>query len=368
MIITRYLVWETIKNQLIILFILLFIFFFQKLIKTLSSLEGGEIAINTILTILGLGMPKMAQLILPLSLFLSILITFGRLCTDSEITVMQACGLGHSSLIKSAMILIAFTTLVSILNNGWIEPWSTNYENGILQKIRSNPGSAMLWPKKFQKLENGQVTLFIEERTGNQLKNIFLAKLRKKDNTLPYVIIAKNGKISEYNHNSSITTLTQGTCFQGHPVLHNFRITSFKNYQLILTHDQSVTKKYNVDQINLNTLWMTSSSSPVRRSELHWRLTLIFSVLVMGLMAVPLGIANPQKSRIPSILIAIFLYLIFFLLQSLMHSASNQNRMNPALSMWIINFSYLTVSILSNTWNTLLVRRLRAWLFHQGDL
>ncbi|VFP88719.1 LPS export ABC transporter permease LptF [Candidatus Erwinia haradaeae] len=368
MIIIRYLLWETIKNQLIILLILLLIFFFQKLVRTLSSVVGGEIPINIVLTVLGLGIPKLAQLILPLSLFLSILITLGRLCTDSEITVMQACGLGHDILIKAAMILITLTMIIAILNNGWIVPWSTDYANTILENARSNPSAINLSTKKFQSFENGHTILFIEEKTENHLQNIFLAKLRKKDNTIPYIIIAKDGQISTRNNNSSITNLSNGTYFEGTPILHDFRITHFKNYQLILTHYKTVIKKNNIDQINLHTLWTTRSTSSVNKSELHWRLTLVFSVLVMGLMAVPLSIANPRQNRIKSILTAIFFYLIFFLLQSFMHSAGNQNRINPALSMWVINFSYFIVSILFNTWDTLLIRRCRSWFFHTGEL
>ena len=54
--------------------------------------------------LLALGVPKMAQLILPLSLFLGLLMTLGRLYTESEITVMHACGLGKRTLIIAAMI------------------------------------------------------------------------------------------------------------------------------------------------------------------------------------------------------------------------------------------------------------------------
>ena len=51
----------------------------------------------------------MAQLILPLSLFLGLLMTLGKLYTESEITVMHACGLSKAVLVKAAMILALFT-------------------------------------------------------------------------------------------------------------------------------------------------------------------------------------------------------------------------------------------------------------------
>lgn len=95
-IIIRYLVRETLKSQLAILFILLLIFFCQKLVRILGAAVDGDIPANLVLSLLGLGVPEMAQLILPLSLFLGLLMTLGKLYTESEITVMHACGLSKS--------------------------------------------------------------------------------------------------------------------------------------------------------------------------------------------------------------------------------------------------------------------------------
>ena len=116
MIIIRYLVRETLKSQLAILFILLLIFFCQKLVRILGAAVDGDIPTNLVLSLLGLGIPEMAQLILPLSLFLGLLMTLGKLYTESEITVMHACGLSKAVLIKAAMILALFTGAVAAVN------------------------------------------------------------------------------------------------------------------------------------------------------------------------------------------------------------------------------------------------------------
>ena len=120
MIIIRYLVRETLKSQLAILFILLLIFFCQKLVRILDAAVDGEIPTNLVLSLLGLGVPDMAQLILPLSLFLGLLMTLGKLYTESEITVMHACGLSKAVLIKAAMILTLFTGAAAAINVMWV--------------------------------------------------------------------------------------------------------------------------------------------------------------------------------------------------------------------------------------------------------
>lgn len=118
-IIIRYLVRETLKSQLAILFILLLIFFCQKLVRILGAAVDGDIPANLVLSLLGLGVPEMAQLILPLSLFLGLLMTLGKLYTESEITVMHACGLSKAVLVKAAMVLALFTGILAAVNVMW---------------------------------------------------------------------------------------------------------------------------------------------------------------------------------------------------------------------------------------------------------
>ena len=146
MIIIRYLVRETLKSQLAILFILLLIFFCQKLVRILGAAVDGDIPTNLVLSLLGLGIPEMAQLILPLSLFLGLLMTLGKLYTESEITVMHACGLSKAVLIKAAMILALFTGAVAAVNVMWAGPCRRVIRMKCWRKPKPTPAWP-LWPR-----------------------------------------------------------------------------------------------------------------------------------------------------------------------------------------------------------------------------
>ncbi|MBZ2399421.1 LPS export ABC transporter permease LptF [Erwinia amylovora] len=363
MIIIRYLVRETLKSQLAILFILLLIFFCQKLVRILGAAVDGEIPTNLVLTLLGLGVPEMAQLILPLSLFLAILMTLGRLYTESEITVMHACGLGKSVLVKAAMILMLFTALLAALNVGWLGPWSARYQNEVMQNAKANPGAAALAAGQFQQSADGQSVLFIENVKGNTFRNVFLAQLRPKGNARPSVVVAEQGRMEQRVDGSQIVTLDSGTRFEGTALLRDFRITDFKNYQAIIGHQAVTLDPNDSEQMSLDTLW--HSGKPDFRSELHWRLTLVFSVLIMALMVVPLSVVNPRQGRVLSMLPAMLLYLVFFLLQSSLRSSGGKGRIDPAVAMWAVNLAYLALAVLLNAWDTVPMRRLRA-RFNRG--
>ena len=88
----------------------------------------------------------------------------------------------------------------------------------------------------------------------------------------------------------------------------------------------------------------------------------------MALMVVPLSVVNPRQGRVLSMLPAMLLYLVFFLLQSSLRSSGNKGRLDPALWMWGVNLGYLALAVLLNAWDTVPMRRLRARFTRGGSV
>lgn len=355
---------ETLKSQLAILFILLLIFFCQKLVRILGAAVDGDIPTNLVLSLLGLGVPEMAQLILPLSLFLGLLMTLGKLYTESEITVMHACGLSKAVLIKAAMVLALFTGIVAAVNVMWAGPWSSRHQDEVLAEAKANPGMAALAQGQFQQSTDGNAVLFIEGVNGASFHDVFLAQLRPKGSARPSVVVADSGQLSQRKDGSQVVTLNQGTRFEGTAMLRDFRITDFKNYQAIIGHQAVAADPTDTEQMSMSTLWNTDNNRA--RAELHWRLTLVLTVFIMALMVVPLSVVNPRQGRVLSMLPAMLLYLVFFLLQTSLKSNAGKGKLDPAVWMWAVNLLYIALAVALNLWDTVPMRRLRARLTNKG--
>ncbi|MBS1204066.1 MAG: lipopolysaccharide transporter permease LptF [Proteobacteria bacterium] len=355
---------ETLKSQLAILFILLLIFFCQKLVRILGAAADGEIPTNLVLSLLGLGVPEMAQLILPLSLFLGLLMTLGKLYTESEITVMHACGLSRAVLIKAAMVLALFTGIIAAVNVMWAGPWSSRHQDQVLADAKANPGMAALAQGQFQQATDGNSVLFIEGVEGNHFNNVFLAQIRPKGNARPSVVVADSGQLSQHKDGSQVVTLNTGTRFEGTAMLRDFRITDFQNYQAIIGHQTVALDPTDTEQMDMRTLFNTDT--PRASAELHWRLTLIFTVVMMALMVVPLSVVNPRQGRVLSMLPAMLLYLVFFLLQTALRSNGAKGKLDPMIWMWAVNLVYLVLAVALNLWDTVPMRRVRARFTRRG--
>ena len=334
MIIIRYLVRETLKSQLAILFILLLIFFCQKLVRILGAAVDGEIPTNLVLSLLGLGVPEMAQLILPLSLFLGLLMTLGKLYTESEITVM------------------------------WAGPWSSKHQDEVLAEAKANPGMAALAQGQFQQASDGSSVLFIESVDGSRFNDVFLAQIRTKGNARPSVVVADSGQLTQRKDGSQVVTLNKGTRFEGTALLRDFRITDFQNYQAVVGHQNVALDPTDTEQMDMRTLINTDTNRA--RAELHWRLTLVFTVFMMALMVVPLSVVNPRQGRVLSMLPAMLLYLVYFLLQTSIKSNGGKGKIDPMIWTWAVNGLYLLLAVVLNMWDTVPMRRIRARLMRKG--
>ncbi|SFN36060.1 LPS export ABC transporter permease LptF [Xenorhabdus japonica] len=364
MIIIRYLVRETLKSQIAILFILLLIFFSQKLVEVLSAAVEGNIPANLVLSLLGLGVPDMAQLILPLSLFLGVLMTFSKLYTESEITVMHACGLGKSALVKSALILALLTSALAAANVIWLTPWSSKYKEQVVADVKANPSLAAIMEGQFKSSRDGNMVLYIGNVKGNTFENVFLAQLRPTNDQRPSIVLADGGHMEERPNGNQVAVLHKGTRYEGTAQLRDFRITEFKNYQAVIGHQSADIDGNKVEQKSIEQLWHGTDNDS--RSEFHWRLTLIVSVLIMALMVVPLSAVNPRQGRVLSMLPAMLLYLIFFLLQSSLRSNGGKGKLDPMFWMWLVNGAYFALAVVLNLWDTVPMRKLRSRFKSQG--
>ncbi|MFT4464507.1 MAG: LPS export ABC transporter permease LptF [Sodalis sp. (in: enterobacteria)] len=364
MIITRYLVRETFKSQLAILFILLLIFFCQKLVRILGAAVDGDIPTNLVLSLLGLGVPEMAQLILPLSLFLGLLMTLSRMYTESEITVMHACGLGKSVLIRAVLVFSLITTIVAAVNVIWLSPWSSCHQDLVMSEAKANPSMAALVEGQFKPAENGNSVLFVGNVKDKGFEHVFLAQLKPNGNARPSVVITDRGHMTQRPDGSQLVMLDKGTRYEGTALLRDFRITDFTQYQAVIGHRAVAVDSTDAEQMTLRQLWR--SPEPEARAELHWRLTLVVSVLIMAMMVVPLSVVNPRQGRVLSMLPAMLLYLIFFLLQTSLRSNGAKGKLDPMLWMWLTNVAYLALALVLNLWDSVPARRLRGRLHARG--
>ncbi|URJ32264.1 LPS export ABC transporter permease LptF [Blochmannia endosymbiont of Camponotus sp.] len=361
MIFTKYILKEIFKNQLIILTLLFLVCFCQKLIRMLGLVIDSNISIYLIFLCLGLSMPESGKLLIPFSVFLSVLVTFYRLHAHNEIIAMYSCAVDKYIFLRSMFVFSWIVATFTMINIAWLSPYCSSYQSRLLYKIKENINLVVLSEKKFQPLVTKYLILFAGSIQGSKLKNVFLSKINPdKDNNMFIIITSDQGSIRRNPDGSRLIILENGTYYEIYnkcELCKDVLITDFSQYQMLINNTIKTLYKENesVDHMSMHQLWCSDKLE--MRVELHWRLTLLVSIFLMPMIATLL-ITVVSYNYLVNLLVTVFLYIIFFIFHILLRSCVLLDNINPIVWMWVINSIYLSIVLLLNSWDTSYIKKL----------
>jgi len=180
-IINQYLFKETAITWLAVTIILLIILVANKFADVLGDASVGLLSSDYILQLMLYSSIDYLIVLIPLSTFLSILLVFGRLYTDSEITAISASGIGPISLYKPlAMPTLVIAILLAIIS-GYISPQARKSIETTKLDSTTSIGIEFLEPGRFVNLKNGSVLYSEDLIDENRLINVFLQKKIKEE-------------------------------------------------------------------------------------------------------------------------------------------------------------------------------------------
>ncbi|EKO3659638.1 LPS export ABC transporter permease LptF [Vibrio metschnikovii] len=357
MIIVRYLIRETLKSQFAIFFVLFLVFLSQKFIRVLADASDGEIPARMILSIVALNMPAMGLLMLPLSLYIGILLTFGRLYAESEITVMNATGIGNKFLIRAALYLAIITSSAAAFNAFWLSPWSQDKEAQLIEQLAAESSVDLLQKGQFQRSPDGSSVVFIDNIENRKLQNVFVAQLAPRQSILPSVMFSGSGEVKELSDGRQMITMHNGVRYEGVPTRLDYMITRFDQYEGLI--GQRSVKAKGRDWQETPTLALIRNPDSRAQAELQWRISLVLCIPLLTMLVVPLSAVNPRQGRFAKMGPAILIYLTYFLTISAMKSALEDGTIPIEIGMWPINAALLFAAIIANTLDSVWVRKMK---------
>src|SRR6185312_11366482 len=103
-IIFQYLAKEVLLTLLALTSILLLIFMSNQLVIYLNRAASGIIPGMLVMKLMILELPQLLGLLLPLGFYFALLLAYGRLYAEYEMTVLKACGFSHGQLLKYSLL------------------------------------------------------------------------------------------------------------------------------------------------------------------------------------------------------------------------------------------------------------------------
>lgn len=357
MIVFRYLSREVLVTLSAVSAVLLVIIMSGRFIKYLAQAASGVLDPGVLFMIMGFRLPGFMQLILPLGLFLGILLAYGRLYLESEMTVLAATGMSQQRLLWMTM---APATLVALLVT-WLSlglaPQGAAQVSMIVNQQDALTEFDTLVPGRFQALRDGTRITYTETLSDDRalLGGVFISEKRMSQNGAKdpgiSVLVAEKGRQEVKADGRRYLILENGYRYDGNPGEANYRAIKYDTYGALLPKPEISEEVTDREAIPTRDLF--GSDNPRYKAELQWRLALPLLVFIVTLIAVPLSRANPRQGRFLKLLPAILLYMAYLTILIAARGALERGKIPMSLGLWWVHLLFLSIGLLLLYWEPL---------------
>ncbi|WEW98045.1 LPS export ABC transporter permease LptF [Pseudomonas nitroreducens] len=356
MIVFRYLSREVLITMSAVSAVLLVIIMSGRFIKYLAQAAQGLLDPGSLFMIMGVRLPGFLQLILPLGLFLGILLAYGRLYLDSEMTVLTATGMSQQRLLAITLAPALFIALLVAWLSLWLAPQGITQMQLLLNKQDAMTEFDTLAPGRFQSMRDGTRVTYTEtlanERT--ELGGVFISDKNRPRNGKDggtSVLVGATGVQEIHADGSRYLILKDGYRYDGTPGQADYREIKYDTYAALLPKPEVSSEIDDRDAIPTSDL--LGSDDPRMRSELQWRLSIPLLVFVVTVLAVPLSRVNPRQGRFLKLLPAVLLYMAYLALLIAGRGMLDKGKIPMALGLWWIHGIFLAIGLLLLYWEPL---------------
>lgn len=342
MIIKRYLAKEILSTLSTVTLILLLAFLSQQLVRYLNYAAIGKIPTNILLELISFETPYLLAILLPLGLFLGILLAYGRLYADHEMTVLQICGFSRHQLIRLTLAIGIFVSIFVLILMCWINPWIS----GKRQQLMSSDEATLhliqtLIPGRFQVSPDGRHVMYVGKlsRDHERAENVFLAQEKKREGGgVAWMLVSASQGYQQKDQlsNDQFFVTADGYRYEGTPGQNDYKIIQFKKYEVRIPQNETHLTHQESETLSTIDLWK-NYNNPKHAAELGWRISVGLSAFFLALLAVPLSTVRPRRSRFLILLPAILIYIVYFNLLFIARRWMEQSVTANPFGMWWVH-------------------------------
>ncbi len=314
MIFYKYLFKEIAKTQVVILIILLTIFICQSLIRLISRAAVGSLPVELVSSLALYAIPEIALIMIPLTLFLAILLTLGRICSDSEMVVLRSVGFSPVNVMAVTLVLATITAFITGWNSVHLIPQAAQAREELQQDAQNNPQFLPIESGRFVTLGD-RFTVYIDEVGGDEDEKT-VERIYVMD--APFasdggaITLAKRGYLQTDAENVRWLYLFDGKRYEASSNAENYRRVNFTEFKAPVTRGP-VAAQEDSSKDTLSTAQLMQSERLDYQVEAQWRISSIFAVFVLSMVAVPLSMVNPRQGRFAKLMPALLIYAAYYM-------------------------------------------------------
>ena len=311
------------------------------------------------MVMLGFGALNYLPVVISLTLFIAILLTLSRCYRDSEMIVWFANG---KSLLDFVGPVFMFALPVVLTVGGlslFLSPWALKQSAEYANRLDARSDVSRISSGVFRESQNADRVFFVEsvDLQSNQIENVFVQSVQHQKLG---VIVAEKGYQETKENGDKFIVLQNGRRYEGTPGQADYRIVDFERYSMRIESKARPSSAPRAKSMSPQDI--LKEPTPERFAELHWRIGLPISVLILSLLAIPISYVNPRAGRSANLILAILIYMIYSNLMSITQAWVAQGKLSPLIGLWPVHI-LMAIILIAMFYRRLNNRRKLRWSF-----
>lgn len=349
MLIFRYLSKEVFVTLVSLTAILLLIFMSNQLVIYLNRAASGQIPGMLIMKLMMLELPNLLSLLLPLGFYVALLLAYGRLYAESEMTVLKACGYGPGRLLKHSFMMASVVALFVMVIMLWGSPLISTERATLLRTTGVQTLIQTIVPGRFNAIPHGQQIFYVESmnRDHSVAKNVFFAQNTQKNGEEQWDLLWAEKAYAQTDPKTfeDYVILSEGKKYQGVPGRADYQVARFVEYKARLPHP-TVSIKEDIRTASTASLWPLNNPNPAKAAELQWRLSIPIMVFMLTLVGVPLSRVNSRSGKYAKLLPAIVVFIVYANLMFVARDWVSAGKVPVWLGIWWVHLLVAALGLL----------------------
>jgi lipopolysaccharide export system permease protein len=313
-------------------------------VRLLAEMSTGVFSNAFILQLLMLNIIGKLSMLLPAALFVSILLTLSRLYSDSEVVAMWAGGIGPRQINQSIFwFLLALAAVTSVISL-YLSPEAFARRDLVWARAKAEAEISGLLPGRFMEFRDGELVAYSETLSDDkrEMENIF-AKLNLAESQ--NLLVAKRARFSASEENTGrYIVLEDGYRYSGSPGNVDYTVYRFAKHSFRIDQErsESVISKANATR----TLDLLKTPYAAYLAELQWRISQPISLLLLGMLAVPLARTLPRQGKYTKLAMGIAIYFLYGNAVGVMQTFVERGDISTTIGIWPVHLA-MTVIVAS---------------------
>lgn len=282
----KYIIKNLILRFILIFTILSSLIWLGKSVSYISYISENGIRIKDFIYLVVSVFPKITLAIIPLSIFVATILTYGRLAKNSELIIMNNSGISEKSLIAPILYFGIFLTFLCFFITLYVMPLANKSQRMMRVNFWKNNEIITIIPKVFT--DFNQLIIYIERKDkNNEFRGILVNDSRDKAREL--TITASAGILEKKDQN--LLLILEDGSIQSVNKKGEIYIINFDKH--ILKLNESKVDKGDIEWKSREMyIWelLSHKSSDISKKtrinyEIHQRFTQPFMALILSLIA-----------------------------------------------------------------------------------